>query len=213
MKNDCIFCKIARGEIPCEKIWEDSEFLAILDIMPNTEGMTLVLPKKHFNSDVFQMPDEAYLEMMKAVKKVAKILEKGLNVKRVALVIEGMGVNHMHVKLYPLHGLKEKFTEMWYPKEIYFDKYGGYLTTQVGPKKSIEDLKKIELKPNYFTEYLESTKRAFNIIGNLIDGYEESDLVTAPLVYPIILRLRGLYLAESLLKNKKYKTSKIKSDL
>ena len=146
MKNDCIFCKIARGEIPSEKIWEDNEFLAILDIMPNTEGMTLVLPKKHFDSDVFQMPDEDYLKMMKAVKKVAKILEKGLSVKRVALVVEGMGVNHMHVKLYPLHGLKEKFTEMWHPKEIYFDKYEGYLTTQVGPKKSIEDLKKIAKK-------------------------------------------------------------------
>ena len=45
---------------------------------------------------------------MAAAKKVAKILERGLSVKRVAMVMEGMGINHAHIKLYPLHGLKEK---------------------------------------------------------------------------------------------------------
>jgi len=146
MVDDCIFCKIANGVIESVKIWEDREFLAILDVMPNTEGMTLVLPKKHFDSDIFEMPDKDYLKLMLASKKVAKILKKSLNLKRVAMVMEGMGINHMHVKLYPLHGLKEKFTEMWHPKKIYFDKYEGYITTQVGPKKEIDELKKIAKK-------------------------------------------------------------------
>ena len=144
--KDCIFCKIVNAEIPSETIYEDDWFIAILDVNPNTEGMTLVIPKKHFGSDVFEMPDGDYINFMIASRKVAKILEKGLKVKRVAMVMEGMGVNHMHVKLYPLHGLKEKFTEMWHPERVYFNKYEGYLTTQLGPQKSLEELKKVAEK-------------------------------------------------------------------
>jgi len=57
-----------------------------------------------------------------------------------------MGVNHIHVKLYPLHGLKEKFTEMWGKEKVYFDIYPGYLTTQLGPQKPIDDLNKVAEK-------------------------------------------------------------------
>lgn len=141
--ENCIFCKIVKGEIPCVKIWEDKSFLAFLDINPNTKGMTLVIPKKHFDSDIFELPEEAYKKLMIASRKVAKLLIKGLKVKRVSFVIEGMGVNHIHVKLYPLHGLQEKFVEMWSKKKIYFDKYQGYLTTQIGPQKPMEELKKV----------------------------------------------------------------------
>lgn len=61
MKQDCVFCKIVAGEIDSAKIWEDDEFLAILDIMPNTKGMTLVLTKKHYDSYAFDMPEDVYL--------------------------------------------------------------------------------------------------------------------------------------------------------
>jgi len=141
--KDCIFCKIVKGELPSVKIWEDKDFLAILDVMPNTEGMTLILTKKHYDSYVFDMDDEFYKKFMLASKKVVKILEKGLKVNRVAMVMEGMGVNHAHIKLYPLHGVGKEFKEMWADKEIYFDKYKGYISTQIGPKKSIEELEKV----------------------------------------------------------------------
>lgn len=140
---DCIFCKIIKGEIPSVKIWEDNEFLAILDINPNTKGMTLVLTKEHYESYAFEMQNEIYQKFMQAAKKVAKILEKGLNVGRVTMVIEGMGVNHAHIKLYPLHGLGEKFTEIWAKEKIFFDKYKGYITTQLGPQANLEELKKL----------------------------------------------------------------------
>ena len=144
--ENCLFCKIVKGEIPAVKIWEDKEFFAFLDINPNIEGMTLVIPKKHFDSDVFDMPEEDYKKLMIASRKVAKLLIKGLKVKRVSFVMEGMGVNHIHVKLYPLHGLKEKFTEMWGKEKVYFDIYPGYLTTQLGPQKPIDDLNKVAEK-------------------------------------------------------------------
>jgi diadenosine tetraphosphate (Ap4A) HIT family hydrolase len=141
--EDCIFCKIAKGEIDSAKIWEDDEFLAILDLNPNTKGMTLVLTKNHFDSYVFSMPDDIYQRFALASKKVAKILEKALEVKRVAMVMEGMGVNHAHIKLYPMYGLDSEFKEMWAKDKIFFDNYPGYITTQLGPQADMEELKKL----------------------------------------------------------------------
>ena len=141
--QDCIFCKIVRGEIDSAKVWEDEEFLAILDNNPNTKGMTLVLTKKHYDSYVFDMPEDFYQKFMAAAKKVAKILEKGLGVNRVAMVMEGMGINHAHLKLYPLHGVAEKFEEMWAKDKVFFEKYKGYISTQLGPPVDISELKKL----------------------------------------------------------------------
>jgi diadenosine tetraphosphate (Ap4A) HIT family hydrolase len=141
--KDCIFCKIASGKIPSVKIWEDKEHLAILDINPNTDGMTLVLTKEHFDSDATDMPDKNYNNLMLAAKKVAKLLENKLNIKRVAIVMEGLGVNHVHIKLYPIYGLDEKFKETWAKDKIFFKKYEGYISTQLGPQKSIDELNEL----------------------------------------------------------------------
>jgi diadenosine tetraphosphate (Ap4A) HIT family hydrolase len=132
-----------KEEISAVKIWEDKKHLAILDINPNTEGMTLILTKEHYDSNATDMPDKNYKELMMAAKGVAKILEKKLKVKRVAIVMEGLGVNHVHIKLYPIYGLDEKFKETWARDKIYFDKYKGYISTQLGPQKSTDELNKI----------------------------------------------------------------------
>lgn len=141
--EDCIFCKIAKGEIDSAKIWEDENFLAILDLNPNTKGMTLVLTKNHYDSYVFSMPNDIYQKFMLASKNVAKILEKSLGVRRVAMVAEGMGVNHAHIKLYPMHGLEKDFKELLAKDQIFFKDYSGYITTQLGPRVNIKELKKL----------------------------------------------------------------------
>ena len=141
--SDCIFCKIIKGEIPCAKVWENEDFLAILDLYPNTKGMTLVMPKAHYDSYAFNMPDDVYEKFLLAGKEVAKLLDRKLNTQRTAMVMEGMGVNHVHLKLYPLHGLGEKFKNMEVRKEIVFDKYPGYISTQLGPQADPEELKKL----------------------------------------------------------------------
>ena len=143
MSRDCIFCKIVKGELPHVKIWEDENFISILDGNPNTKGMTLIMPRKHFDSDAFLMPDKDYQELMQASKKVSEILKKGLGVKRVAMVMEGMGVNHAHIKLYPLYGVEKEFEEIWAKERVFFEKYQGYISTQLGPEASIEDRQKI----------------------------------------------------------------------
>ncbi len=141
--KDCVFCKIVKGEIPCIKIWENKEFLAFLDIKPNTKGMTLVVPKKHYDSDIFKMQEKKYLKFLSVAKKIAKLLEKGLNVKRIAMVVEGMEINHAHIKLYPLHGLDKKFKPMIAEEKVYFENYPGFLTTKEGPLKNFKTLKKL----------------------------------------------------------------------
>lgn len=138
----CIFCKIIKKEIPSVKIWEDEKHFAILDINPNTKGTTLLLTKKHFDSDGFKIPEKNFKELMVASRKVSKIIEKKFKVKRVSLVMEGMGINHLHIKLYPLHGLTKNFKAMVPEKKVYFKKYPGYISTQLGPKKSIKELEK-----------------------------------------------------------------------
>ncbi len=140
---DCIFCKIVEGNIPAVKIWEDSEHMAFLDINPNVEGMTLVIPKKHFDSYTFDMPLKDQFSLLEATNKVAKMLEKGLDVQRVAMVMEGLGVNHAHIKLYPVHGIDEKFKEMWAKDRVFFEKYQGYISTQLGHQKTTDELQNV----------------------------------------------------------------------
>jgi diadenosine tetraphosphate (Ap4A) HIT family hydrolase len=143
--KDCIFCKIVKGEIDSAKIWENKNFIAILDIMPNTKGMTLVISKKHYDSYGFQVPEKIYLEAMKTSRKVAKILEKALKVKRVAMVMEGMGINHLHIKLYPLWRIPKRLKQ--HPsKRVFFKKYEGYISTQLGPEANFNYLKKLAEK-------------------------------------------------------------------
>jgi len=140
---DCVFCKIIKGEIPSFKIWEDKEFLAILDINPNVEGMTLVISKKHYDSYLEKMPEDVYQRFWSAAKIVSRFLDKKLGTKRTAMVLEGMGVDHAHIKLYPLHGLSEKFQEMWGREKVFYKKYPGFIDTRLGPTVSLDKLKKL----------------------------------------------------------------------
>lgn len=130
--TDCIFCKIVSGDAPSYKIWEDDKHLAFLSIFPNTEGTTVVIPKQHYTSYAFDLPDNVLSDLILATKKVAKLLDSKLeDVGRTAMVFEGYGVDHIHAKLFPMHGtadMKEwKRIESEVPK--YFDKYEGYISS------------------------------------------------------------------------------------
>src|SRR3989338_10283190 len=145
---DCIFCKVISGEFDSAKVYEDEHILAFLDVNPNTKGMTLVVTKSHFDSDAFLMPDEDYKNLMIASKKVSELLKKSLGVNRIAMVMEGMVVNHVHIKLYPLYGLEKEFKETWAKEKIFFEDYQGYVSTQLGPKADFDELKKLAEKIN-----------------------------------------------------------------
>jgi diadenosine tetraphosphate (Ap4A) HIT family hydrolase len=130
--KDCLFCKIAAGEVPSHKIWEDDAHLAFLSIFPNTEGVSVVIPKAHYPSYAFALPDDALSALMLATKKTANLLDRALpDVGRTAMVFEGFGVDHVHAKLYPMHGTADM--ERWKPIESsvpkYFEQYEGYISS------------------------------------------------------------------------------------
>ncbi|MDZ7613180.1 MAG: HIT family protein [Flavobacteriaceae bacterium] len=101
-----IFTKIINGEIPCYKVAENENFLAFLDVNPNAEGHTLVVPKKEVNK-LFELDRETYLGLMDFSYTVARALEKAVPCKRVGMAVIGLEVPHVHVHLIPLNQMSD----------------------------------------------------------------------------------------------------------
>lgn len=97
-EQDCIFCKIIKGEIPCNKVFEDEKYFAFLDINPLNPGHTLVIPKDHYRW-VWDHPDiGSYYEV---VKKIANSIKKAMKTELVVSIVIGEAVPHAHVWLVP----------------------------------------------------------------------------------------------------------------
>ena len=108
MKNDCIFCAIAAGEIPSFKLYEDDLVLAYLDINPFTRGHALVIPKAH-SEGMLDTPDDVLAEVVKRVKKVAAHLKAalpcdGFNILQNNGAAAGQTVRHLHFHIVPRCG-------------------------------------------------------------------------------------------------------------
>lgn len=142
---DCIFCKIIKKEIPVHKIWEDEKHLAFLSIFANTDGFSIVTTKKHYQSYIFDLPDNIVIDLLLATKKVAKLLDtKFDDVGRTALIFEGFGVNHIHAKLFPMHGTKmSEWKPITHKVDKFFKKYEGYISSH--DYKRADDKKLFEL--------------------------------------------------------------------
>lgn len=78
MTENCIFCKIAGGEIPSATLYEDEDFRVILDVGPAAKGHMLILPKKHF-ADICEIPEELAGKAFVLAKKMAEKMEKALH--------------------------------------------------------------------------------------------------------------------------------------
>ena len=104
--EDCIFCKIAKGEIPTEDfIYEDDDFVAFLDAHPRCEGHTIIIPKKHFK-DLLSLDEETSSNYIEVLKKVGKILMQKYNVLAFNVFlnngeIAGQAVWHAHFHILP----------------------------------------------------------------------------------------------------------------
>ena len=148
MKDDCIFCKIVSGNIPCYDVWEDEKHLAFLTIFPNTPGFTVVIPKEHYGSYIFDVPEDVMLALIKAAKQVAKLLDSRLeDVGRTGMMFEGFGVDHLHAKLFPMHGTKiSKLNEVYFNVDKFFDKYEGYISSHDYKRADDTWLKEIAAK-------------------------------------------------------------------
>lgn len=103
--NNCIFCKIAAGEIPSKTIYEDDKFRVILDLGPATKGHALILPKNHY-ANLYELPEEKAGDVMKLAKKMATVMTEKLGCQGFNLMqnngeTAGQTVFHFHMHLIP----------------------------------------------------------------------------------------------------------------
>ena len=101
-----IFTKIVNGEIPCHKIAETENYLAFLDVRPQTYGHTLCITKQEIDY-IFDVEDELYAGLWLFAKIVAKGVKKAVPCKRVCIVVIGDEVRHTHVHLLPFNSMED----------------------------------------------------------------------------------------------------------
>ena len=104
-KENCIFCKIANGEIPSKNLYEDESFRVILDLGPATKGHALILPKEH-SDNLYELPEDTAAGAMKLAKKMASLMTEKLHADGFNLVqnngeVAGQTVMHFHLHLIP----------------------------------------------------------------------------------------------------------------
>ena len=116
MKNDnCIFCKLAAGEIPSKTLYEDEKFRVILDLAPATKGHALILPKDHY-ANLYEIPEEVAGEVMCLAKKMAVTMTEklgcdGFNLLQNNGEAAGQTVFHFHMHLIPRYAQDGKILE------------------------------------------------------------------------------------------------------
>ncbi|MDX8398628.1 MAG: HIT family protein [Gallionellaceae bacterium] len=143
--TECIFCNIVKGDAPCHKVWENEKYLAFLSIFPNTEGVTVVIPKKHHSSYFFDLPEEVFNGLVNATRAVAKKLDATFDdVGRTGMVAEGFGVDHVHLKLFPMHGTAG---DVWEQRasaiNYYYKNYPGYISSHDADRADEDTLRAV----------------------------------------------------------------------
>lgn len=108
MKDNCIFCKLANGELPTRSIYEDKDFRVILDAAPATKGHALILPKEHA-SNIYELPEATAAKAFVLAKKMAshmtqKLSCDGFNILQNNGETAGQTVFHFHIHLIPRYG-------------------------------------------------------------------------------------------------------------
>jgi len=99
---ECIFCKIVAGQIPSQKVFEDADTLAFLDIKPVNNGHTLVIPKIHVPY-FYDLDNKNYAKLMQTVKNVSRAIEHAVKPAKVGLLVKGFDVDHAHIHVIPLN--------------------------------------------------------------------------------------------------------------
>ena len=105
--NDCIFCKIIKGEIPCDKAYEDENFLVFLDIKPVSEGHLLIIPKTHVVW-MQEADDKTIEDIFKLTKRMMVALKNSMSCDYVQESVVGNEVPHFHIHLIPRYN-NQKF--------------------------------------------------------------------------------------------------------
>lgn len=107
---DCIFCKIINNEIPSYTLYEDEIVKVFLDVNPDSNGHTLIIPKKHYK-DLYEIDDDTLIHIMKVARKIDKTLHEKLNTSGLTLIQNNgdvQEVKHFHLHLKPYYKDKKE---------------------------------------------------------------------------------------------------------
>jgi len=144
---DCLFCRIAQKLEPSFVIWEDAAHIAALTPFPNTPGFTVLFTREHRPSYIFELSEEEIGALMRAAAEVARLLDRAFGNGRSAVIAEGMGINHAHIKIIPLHGVS---TGPWQPilsnRPIFRTSYEGFVSSEDGPQMQSGELAQLQQK-------------------------------------------------------------------
>ncbi len=119
--SDCIFCKLAGGEIPTSTLYEDDDFRVILDAGPATKGHCLILPKAHY-ADLYEIPEDLLMKAAALAKKIAVKMTRAMNCDGFNIVqnnkpAAGQTVFHFHIHLIPRY-VNDRQNILWKPGEL-----------------------------------------------------------------------------------------------
>ena len=119
--SDCIFCKLAGGEIPTATLYEDDDFRVILDAGPATKGHCLILPKEHY-ADLYEIPEDLLMKAAVLAKKIAIRMTRAMNCDGFNIVqnnkpAAGQTVFHFHIHLIPRY-TNDRQNILWKPGEL-----------------------------------------------------------------------------------------------
>ena len=113
--EECLFCKIVKGELPSSKIYEDGDTLAFLDLFPVNKGHSLVIPKEHYET-IFDVPTESLAKVSSVMKNVADAVKKGVNSDGISIAQSngkdaGQVIPHIHFHIMPR--FKDDGLKLW----------------------------------------------------------------------------------------------------
>lgn len=106
MTHTCLFCRIAHGELPCHRLYEDDHVLAFLDLHPVRPGHALVIPRQHYQW-FEDLPEALATRITTQAQRIARAMKALYKVDRVAMVYTGIHVPHAHAHLVPMHDIHD----------------------------------------------------------------------------------------------------------
>ncbi|MBO4749419.1 MAG: HIT family protein [Lachnospiraceae bacterium] len=130
--DNCIFCKLANGEIPTRTVYEDDMFRVILDLGPATKGHALILPKSHA-ANLYELPDDVAAKVLPLAKKIAAQMKEKLGCDGLNLVqnngeVAGQTIMHFHLHLIPRY-VDDGQNLLWKPTEPSAEELDAILET------------------------------------------------------------------------------------
>lgn len=135
-----LFAKIIRGELEQWRVWESDSHIAFLTPFGNTCGKTVLVPRKHLDSDILSLPDEDFSDLVGSVwDAIQLIVGSDLGAERVGLIFEGMEVDWAHAKLIPICADDGREP----PEQPFTETYLGSVSSQPGPVADIDDLRRL----------------------------------------------------------------------